>query len=69
MDTIEQITEKMNILKSEGWKFDLWSFENGSMRGWFFIPGAQGLAGMRNGDPQPFNLAVLAAWRVREYCK
>jgi hypothetical protein len=68
MDTIEQITEKMNTLLKEGWKFDLWSAEGG-MRGWFFVPGAQGLAGMRNGDPKPFNLAVLAAWRVREYCK
>ena len=67
MDTIEQITEKMNTLVSEGWKFDLWSVDG--MKGWFFIPGAQGLVGMRNGDPKPFNLAVLAAWRVREYCK
>lgn len=60
------LLDVMHTLQAEGWQWDLFGLTpEGRWRGWWYKPGDGRFT--RAGDPAPFNLALLKAWRLRAY--
>ena len=60
------LSEIMRVLQAEGWQWDLFRLTpEGFWRGWWYKPGDPRYT--RAGDPSGFNVALLKAWRLRQY--
>ena len=53
-------------LQRAGWKWETWSgsFQEGNAKGWWFIPGAEGVKGMRRGDPKFYDQATIVTHQL-----
>ena len=54
-------------LQLAGWKWETWSgsfSDKEGPKGWWFIPGAEGVRGMRRGDPKPYDLATVTTHKL-----
>ena len=53
-------------LQKRGYHWETWSgsFYTGDAKGWWFIPGGDGVTGMRRGDPQFYVQATITTYEL-----